>query len=177
LQTIEALASNTGIILLEYHTTDSFGTNETKDMYAGYSLFGTPSVVFNGASGNQALLGPKSYDVYLGRVNLLKEQLSTLAIEAVVTRTAPLSASVKLYNLDTDSLDGARVYGVVYQDLGTPENHYVVRDITPVQVFNLPSFKGASFDIESTEMDSPNTHLVIIVKSFSGLIVQSLLVK
>lgn len=146
-------------------------------MYAGYSLLGTPSVVFNGASGNQALLGPKSYEIYLNRVNLLKEQQSTLVIESAVTVTTPLSTSVKLYNLDNASLDGARVYGVIYQDLGTSENHFVVRDITPVQVFNLSSYTSATFELISTETDSPNTHIVIIVKSFSGLIVQSQLVK
>lgn len=161
------------VILLEYHTIDGKGTIETRRLFEDYNLVGTPSVVFNGLRGDGVIMGPRSKDIYEAGINKLMEKTSTVAVAARFSTSGPMSASVDITNLSTAGLGNARLFAVVYEDLNTGENHYVVRDISPAQTVTMPGHGTASFEVSSSMTYTANRHLVIILKSTSGQILQS----
>jgi hypothetical protein len=162
--------------VLEYHTKGIKSTNETKDMFGNYGLPGTPAVVFNGSRGEGTMVGPKPPATYQSRIDQLMGQKSNALITASINNGGDMAAAVELTNLSTKALENARLYAVVYEDLKTNDNHYVVRDITPVQEFTLAGHGTAAFTLESRISYSASKHMVIILKSTSGTILQSLFV-
>jgi hypothetical protein len=165
------------LIVLEYHTLDSYGTNETNALFHDYGLIGTPSVVFNGSAGANTIMGPETYETYKERVNQLREQNSTAMITAVANSSGSAIASVSLTNLSASPIENAKLYAIVYEDLKKSENHFIVRDIIPVQSVDLAGNKAASFELKSTFAKSSAVHMVIILKSSKGQFLQAQYVK
>jgi hypothetical protein len=180
LQALEAVARAVGpkMILLEYHTQDDYGTNETNDLFSDYGLIGTPTVVLNGAVGQNIIMGPKDYQTYLDRVNSLKFQKSTVLLSATVYDGGYMTADVEVTNLSSAALDNAKIYAVVYKDVGKSEYHYVVEDITPVfEISHLQKGQTESFTLKSSIYNTSMRHMAVIIKSSSGTIIQSLFAK
>ena len=166
--------SRSELILLEYHTTDSLGTNKTKQLFRDYNLIGTPTVVFNGSS--DVMPGPKTSYVYKSRINSLKEQTSTALLTANAQLGNDILVSVEITNLSTKAIENARLFVVVYEDLNTELNHYVVRDIGSAKTVTMPEHTTATFQIESGERYSSDKHVVVMLKSTGGSILQSVFV-
>jgi hypothetical protein len=179
LQNIEKLSVDLSpsLIILEYHTLDSYGTAETNDLFYDYHLIGTPSVVFNGATGTQVMMGPESYDTYKARVDALIGQKSIAMITASVNSAGKISATVSLANLSPQPIENATLYAVVYEDLKKSEHHFIVRDIIPAQNVKLDGNSTAQYEFTSGITKSSAVHLVIILKSASGHFIQAQYVK
>ena len=166
------------MILLEYHTQDDYGTTETNALFSAYGLIGTPTVVLNGAVGQNIIMGPQEYQTYLDRINSLKFQKSNLLLSATVYEGGYITTDVGVTNLSSTPLDNARVYAVVYKDGGKSEYHYLVEDITPAfEISGLEKGQTLYFTLKSSMFDTSMRHMAIIVKSSSGTIIQSLFAK
>ena len=147
-------------------------------MSNSYTLNGmTPIVVLNGRSGGNALFGPQTPTKYKEEIEKLFGKSSSILMRANMTVDAKMTASVELTNLSDTALANARLYAVVYEDLGTAHNHYLVRDITPVESFTLSGHTTTTFKLASEIADSPSHHMVVILKSTEGTILQSLFIK
>jgi hypothetical protein len=112
-------------------------------------------------------------EVYRSRIDQLKQKTTAVLLETAVSTSGKMSVKVDITNLSTSALGNARLYAVVYEDLNTGENHYVVRDITPVQTVTMPGHSTASFELKSNINHNTNRHLVVILKSTGGTILQS----
>lgn len=154
-------------------------TQETRDLFNSYGFRDaqTPVVILNGAIGQNALLGPQDETKYTTEIEKRLGASSTAMIEASMTEASLMTAAVKLTNLSTNALGNIRLYAVVYEDLGTSHNHYLVRDITPIESFTLSGHTTVSFELVSNVADSSAKHMVVILKSTSGTILQSVYVK
>ena len=127
-------------------------------------------------NGRIKLIGLQSQSKYTSEIEKVMGASSTIMMEANMTTDIRMTASVTLTNLSTTSLPNARLYAVVYEDLGTNHNHYLVRDITPVETFTLAGRATATFKLSSDVVGASNKHLVVLLTSTSGEILQSLLV-
>jgi hypothetical protein len=165
--------STSEVILLEYHTIDGKGTIETRRLFEDYNLIGTPSVVFNGQRGEGVIMGARTVAVYQARIDQLKEKTSTMAMTAMMSASGTMSAIIDITNLSEAGLGNARLYAVVYEDLNTGENHYVVRDVLPVQTVTLSGHGTASFEVKTDMSYTSCRHMAVILKSTSGQILQS----
>jgi len=123
------------------------------------------------------MLGPKSVSQYTTEINKLSGAPSTVMMEASMASGVLMAVSVELTNLSTEALQNARLYAVVYEDMKTSHNHYLVKDITPESLFTLSGRSTATFELSSNTVDSSARHMVVILKSTSGTILQSVFVK
>ena len=114
---------------------------------------------------------------YMTEINKLLDASSTVMIEANMAADTRMAVSVELTNLSTQALGNVRLYAVVYEDLGISHNHYLVKDIQSVPLFTLAGRSTATFDLASDVLTSPARHMVILLKSTSGVILQALFVK
>jgi hypothetical protein len=121
-------------------------------------------------------MGPRSKDVYEAGINKFKEQTSTVVVEARASTSVNMSASVDITNLSISGLGNARLYAVVYEDLNTGENHYVVRDISPLVTVTMPGHSTASFEVKTDMSCTSSRHMAVILKSTTGQILQSMFV-
>ena len=161
--------------MLEYHTQGNNSTDEIQLYGVSYGVMPnwTPSVVFNGSKGSSIMMGPRPQTEYRERIDQLRAQSSTIAMTAQVSNQGELSAKVAITNLSMTYQGNARLYAVIYEDLNISQNHYVVRDITPEQTVTMPGHGSASYEIKTGLASNPGRHMVIILKSTSGTILQS----
>jgi len=162
--------------VLEYHIKGQKSTDATIRMFNSYGLSGSPSVVINGRRENP-MYGPRTTSQYTSEITKFLGSTSTVMMEASLTTVARMTVSVELTNLSTEALQNARLYAVVYEDTGTKHNHYLVKDIAQSDHFTLSGRSTASFEIATSIQDSSARHMVIMCKSNTGTILQSMLVK
>ena len=113
------------LLVLEYHTGDSYSTAQIDKYMQGYGVNGTPTVVFNYLT--RPLGGDPSQ--YRDVVNQLLAAPSPISLNVAVTFTDEMHIDVSATNLGGSALTGAVVTSVIYQDIGTSGHHYVVLDI------------------------------------------------
>jgi hypothetical protein len=182
---MEDLASRNSsqMILLEWHTSDSYSTAETLEQADAYNLnflggYTTPTVVFNG-SFMPLGLGLKSYDEYKARFDDLKGQKSSIFITTSVKTAGGKSAvTITLKNQTGQDIQGASLYGVVYENRGLAEYHYVVRDVMKNTsdewvMVDLAAGASATFQLQADKLYTASSYgMVVILKSSTGQILQ-----
>lgn len=85
--------------------------------------------------------------------------------------------TVAVTNTGAAALSGLKLYVVLYEDLGTAEHHYTVRDVLPpVAIGGLGSGAGQQFSVKSSYGGSQtNLQAVVFIKSASGEVLQAAL--
>jgi len=88
-----------------------------------------------------------------------------------------ISVTVKITNTGASVVANAKLYVVLYEDLGTDEHHYTVRDIlTPLTLGSLAP--GATQQLSASSTYSGSTaklNAVVYLKSSTGEILQAAL--
>ena len=87
-----------------------------------------------------------------------------------------LSSTVS--NTGSSPIDNVKLLAVLFEDIGTAEHHFVVRDIlTPTTISSLASGSQQQFILVSDYRgDSVNLKAVLFLRSSSGQILQAVLV-
>ncbi len=87
--------------------------------------------------------------------------------------------NVTVSNTGTAAVTGAKLYVVLYEDLGTGEYHYTVRDIlTPLSIDSLGSGASQQFAAKSSYAGSTaKLNAVVYLKASTGEILQAALAK
>jgi hypothetical protein len=172
LQAIEKLAAELGparLVVLEYHRGDGLSTGETNAMFTTYGVTGTPTIFFNGS--NRIIGGGSDQYLYNAYKTVVTRLISPSLISLAATSSSNngvLTVNVTLTNLSGQTLEGTKLVGVAYHDLGAKELRFVVWDITsPVIVAALAS--GATFGFQLTGVGSK---MVVLLETTSGQIIQ-----
>lgn len=171
---VEQLAEAYGsskVIVLEEHIWDSYEISEIAERYDWYiplSAQGTPDVLFNGL--NQRKQGIYFYNEYKNIVDieLAKEaKISIYAEKEVNNSTIILSGSIK--NISFSTLNNLRIQGMIFEDRGEDELHYLVLDVLIEQeVKSFESEEIIKFTFASKELNwltENKVHGVIFVQS------------
>ena len=171
---IEQLAQAYGsskVIILEEHIWDSYEISEIAERYDWYiplSAQGTPDVLFNGL--NQRKQGIYFYNEYKNIVDieLAKEaKISIYAEKEVNNSTIILTGSIK--NISFSTLNNLRIQGMIFEDRGEGELHYLVLDVLIEQeVKSFESEEIIKFTFASKELNwltENKVHGVIFVQS------------
>ncbi len=154
MRAIEKLAGELGpekLLVLQYHYRDSYSTTATEAKVKEYQIRGFPSVFFNG--GNLVSGGSdKSYGMYLEVIKkeLEKPSPTTIVVTAGTANNEP-AITFKVTNISHADLQAVALKVVFYEDIGTNEHHYVVRDILqPLAIDLLPAGNTRVFNITSS---------------------------
>lgn len=171
---IEQLAQAYGsskVVVLEEHIWDSYEISEIAERYDWYiplSAQGTPDVLFNGL--NQRKQGIYFYNEYKNIVDieLAKEaKISIYAEKEVNNSTIILTGSIK--NISFSTLNNLRIQGMIFEDRGEGELHYLVLDVLIEQeVKSFESEEIIKFTFASKELNwltENKVHGVIFVQS------------
>ena len=180
MQTIKKLSDELGpeqLLVLEYHTKDTWSSKETEALYKYYGSEGTPSVYFDGANGVSG--GGDTEYLYARYKRIIAKEAAVappIALGAAKLReNIPGAVNVKIENVSGSVLEGAWLYAVAYQDLDTERHHFMVSAISKKA---LPSVStGEAFETElyfDTQASLLNT--VVFVKSGSGQVLQAALI-
>ena len=133
---------------------------------------------FNG--GNAAVGGGTGcYDRYKPIVNTEIAKGSFVIINGTMTISgSSVNLSSTVSNTGSSPIDNVKLLAVLFEDIGTAEHHYVVRDIlTPTTISSLVSGSQQQFNLVSDYRgDSVNLKAVLFLRSSSGQILQAVLV-
>lgn len=120
--------------------------------------------------------GSRNYDQYSDVVNSELAKQSSVSIAGVMTSSGgTLSLDVTITNIGDSPITGVKLMAVIYEDLGTEEHHYVVRDILPPsEIASLPAEETQKLSLISDFLDSlPSLGAVLFLQSSSGEVLQS----
>ena len=163
------------LLVLQYHAGDEYATPETEAKVQEYKVRGFPSIFFNG--GNSVVGGGSSnYDQYSNVVNRELAKQSSVSIAGVMTSSGgTLSLDVTITNISDSPITGVKLMAVIYEDIGTEEHHYVVRDILPPsEIASLSAGETQTFSLSSDSLDNlPSLRAVLFLQSSSGEVLQS----
>ena len=133
---------------------------------------------FNG--GNAAVGGGTGcYDRYKPIVNTEIAKGSFVIINGTMTISgSSVNLSSTVSNTGSSPIDNVKLLAVLFEDIGTAEHHFVVRDIlTPTTISSLASGSQQQFNLVSDYRgDSVNLKAVLFLRSSSGQILQAVLV-
>ena len=133
---------------------------------------------FNG--GNAAVGGGTGcYDRYKPIVNTEIAKGSFVIINGTMTISgSSVNLSSTVSNTGSSPIDNVKLLAVLFEDIGTAEHHFVVRDIlTPTTISSLVSGSQQQFNLVSDYRgDSVNLKAVLFLRSSSGQILQAVLV-
>ena len=103
----------------------------------------------------------------------------TVAIEASLKLTGGITVTVTVTNTSSAEVADAKQYVVLYEDLGTDEHHYTVRDIlTSVTITSLAPGATQQFSLNSGYQGSTaKLNAVVYLKASNGEILQAALAK
>jgi hypothetical protein len=136
---------------------------------------GFPTIFFNG--GNSVVGGSDScYDQYRTVVNRELTGQSSVNITGVMTSSGgTISLDVTITNISNSPITDAKLMAVVYEDIGTEEHHYVVRDILPPsEIASFSAGETQKFNLSSDwSGGASGLKTVIFLQSSSGQILQS----
>ena len=88
-----------------------------------------------------------------------------------------MTVSVELTNLSMQSLQNAKLHAVVYEDTGKSRDRYLVRGISSTSFLTLTGHGTSTFELNSGIANSSGMHMVVMLKSTSGTILQAVLVQ
>ncbi len=130
---------------------------------------------FNG--GNSVVGGSaSSYSQYSTVVNKELKKPSSVSIVGVITSSGgTISLDVTVTNISDSHITNIKLMAVVYEDVGTDEHHYVVRDILPPsEIASLSPGETQKFSLSSDFPGSLSSlKAVLFLQSPSGQVLQS----
>ncbi len=179
MQAIKKCADELGssrLLVVEYHVhKDRWSSPETEALYEYYKADGTPTVMFNGGNG----VSGGDFDYLYGRYKRIieKELASTPQVSLAAGRLSESllgPVRVKLTNTSGQMINGAQLFGVAYQSLGTERSNFLVSDLTTTPVASLAP--GETLELELDFQDQACLlNIVVFLKSSSGQILQATL--
>jgi len=188
-QAVETLAAElnkvaTRVIVLEHHVSefnDTLWNADTEATRNEYNVFAVPAVVLNGTDGEKILWSPTYDDLKAEVFKILNETSEASFIPVTIPTSGKITANGKLKNVSNKAIENARLYAVIYEDIGTSRYHYVVRDITPATTISkLTPGNTLEFSLASNISYNKNRkyYVVIILKSIdTGMVLQSFMKK
>ncbi len=162
--------------MLQYHYNDKYATPATEAKVAEYGVRSVPSIFFNG--GNLVVGGSSaSYNQQTTEIERELAKTPSVAIVATLNLSGAITVTATLTNTSNTAISNARLFVVLYEDLGTDEHHYTVRDIVaPVTIANLAPGATQQFSINSSYTGSTaNLNAVVYLKATNGEILQTAL--
>jgi hypothetical protein len=163
--------------VLQYHSGDDYATSKTEAKVDEYKVEGFPSMFFNG--GNLVKGGGEgSYNKYSTIVSQELKKTCPASMAGGMTFSGnAISLKAAATNISNSSITDAKMIAVVYEDLGTDEHHYVVRDIrTLSKIATLAPGATQQFTLSSSLSGSlSKMRAVFILQSSSGQVLQSVL--
>ena len=166
------------LLVLQYHSGDSYATKATEARIADYGNRGFPTVIFDGAN---PLIGAGSeasaYTTQGAAINKELAKAPVVAITATMSVSGGIKISVTIANTGSAAISSARLRVVLYEDIGTSEHHYAVRDIvTPMAISNLAAGGGQQFTATSTYAGgTARLNAVVFVEASNGDTLQAAL--
>lgn len=121
--------------------------------------------------------GNSSYDQQTVVINRELAKTPPVAIISSMNASGSIVVSATITNTSSSTITDAKLYVVIYEDLGTDEHHFTVRDTaTPITVANLPSGASQQFSVNSGYTGSKaNLKAVVYLKASTGEILQAAL--
>ena len=119
------------------------------------------------------------YDKYSAVVNTELAKVSPINITGTMTISgSSINLSSTVSNTGGSAIDNVKLMAVLFEDIGTAEHHYVVRDILrPTIISSLAQGTQQQFNLVSDYRgDSVNLKAVLFLRSSSGQILQAVLV-
>jgi hypothetical protein len=167
------------LLVLQYHSGDSYATKATEARVQEYKVKGFPSMFFNG--GNVISGGSEqSYNQYskllssMTSADSFKKTLVNINGTFSATDSNPVNATVN--NLGSSEIKSARLMAVIFEDLGTSEHRYTVREVlTPAAIASLQPQMAQKFGFKPAATGR-NLKAVIFLQAPNGEILQSTLV-
>ena len=134
-------------------------------------------------NGGNLLVGAGSdlsaYNQQTTKINQELAKTPAVAIGASMSLSGGIDIKVQVSNTSSAAITGARLYIVLYEDLGTGEHHYTVREIgTPQTIASLAP--GANQELSATSGYTGSTaklNAVVYLKASNGEILQAALAK
>jgi hypothetical protein len=179
LQAIKRLSDELGtekLLVLEYHTKDTWASRDTEALYEYYDPEGTPTVYFNG--GNEVAGGGDSDYLYSRYKKIVtRESAVEPVIGLAVSRSVenePGTVVVRLTNGTGNLLEDVVLCGVAYQDFGTERHYFLASDMSMVPVAGIPA--GSSVEIALFfETRASELSVAVFLKSAAGDVIQAAL--
>ena len=157
--------------MLQYHSKDKYATPATEARVQEYKVRGFPALMFNGRN---AVMGgfSGSYKDQTKAIDkeLAKEAAVTLTLSVLEGVNMPTMALVT--NVSGAAITNARLMAVVYEDLGTDEHHYVVREILEPVVFDLAANSSQDYSFKPN-FTGDEQYMVTFVQAASGEVLQA----
>ncbi|MFZ1914026.1 MAG: hypothetical protein WBQ62_01420 [Dehalococcoidales bacterium] len=169
----------TQLLVLEYHSGDNEATSKTEAKVLEYKVSGFPTIFFNGGTatiGGTAGNSTACYQRYKPIINQLTGTISPVNITGTMTVNGKaITINSTVANTSGSPVANAKLTAVLYEDLGTDQHHYVVRDIlTPSAIGNLNPGSQQTFNLASTYSgNTANLKAVLYVQTSSGQIIQA----
>jgi hypothetical protein len=161
-------------LVLQYHSGDQYATTATEAKFNEYGAKGFPTIFFDGAN---ALMGGSnaSYDQQTPVINTELSKPAAVAVSSVMKVSGGITVEVDLTNLSGGLISGAKLRVVLYEDLGTDEHHFCVRDIlSPVTISTMKSGDSAHFSVKSNYPGSTaKLGAVVYVQTSNGEVLQA----
>jgi hypothetical protein len=168
----------TQLLVLQYHSGDSYATGATEARIADYGNRGFPTILFDGANpiigaGSEA----SAYTAQTAAINKELAKVPAVAITETMTVTGGIKVTATIANTSSAAINGAQLRVVLYEDIGANEHHYAVRDIlTPIAVGTLAPGAGQQFTVSSTYSGSTSKlNAVVFIQGSNGDILQAAL--
>jgi hypothetical protein len=164
--------------VLQYHSGDNYATSATLAKGTEYGVRGIPAIYFNGAN---PILGAGSeasaYSAQTAKINAELAKAPQVAVTATMSTLGGIKVNVNLANTGSAAVTGAKLYVVLYEDIGTAEHHYVVRDIvTPLNISSVAV--GGSQQLTASSSYAGSTaklNAVVFVRASNGEVLQAAL--
>ena len=169
---------STQLLVLQYHSGDTYATKATEARIADYGNRGFPTIFFDGA--NPIIGAGSETSAYAAQTAAITKELAkapTAAITAGMTVSGGIKVTAIITNTSSAAINIAQLRVVLYEDIGTSEHHYAVRDIlTPLAVASLAPGASQQFTVPSTYSGSTaNLNAVVFMQASNGDILQAAL--
>jgi hypothetical protein len=157
------------LLVLQYHSNDKYATPATEARVKDYKVKGFPTLMFDGIT---PVMGGSTGSYNQQSTTISKELAKRAVIGLTITSKSDGTSSVSVANLSGAGISNAKLMAVVYQDLGTDEHHFVVREILPPVVLSMAPGAQQSFDFKST-YEGANLNTVTFVQAGNGEVLQA----
>jgi hypothetical protein len=180
LQAIEKLAGELGpsrLLLIEYHVKDRWSFAQTEALYHFYDAPGTPTVLFDGENKESGGGGTVFlYDLYKTDADrALSSPPSARISGAKLADSVSGPVSVRITNTSSQTIAGARLFGVAYQNMAADRHRFLVSDISTAPVDVFPPGETLEFELPF-QTQATSLNVALFLKSASGIILQAALV-
>jgi hypothetical protein len=117
----------------------------------------------------------RSYNQYVQVLSKESEKFSPIDLKGTMTINNGTIIEAQVTNTSNEDINSGKVMAVIFEDLGTSQYHYVVRDIlAPVSITTLPPQASEKYSLKSGAVIQ-NAKTVLYVQLNSGEILQSVL--